>query len=48
MGLKNIERCVDEVSLESALGQGTRLEMKILLQAKETFGELHHFQDKET
>jgi CBS domain-containing protein/anti-sigma regulatory factor (Ser/Thr protein kinase) len=48
MGLKNIERCVDEVSLESTLGQGTRLEMKIHLQAKETFGELRHSQDKET
>jgi anti-sigma regulatory factor (Ser/Thr protein kinase) len=48
MGLKNIERCVDEVSLESAPGKGTQLEMKIHLQAEETFGELHHPQDKET
>ena len=39
MGLKNIERCVDEISLESTLGKGTRLEMKIHLQATEIFRE---------
>jgi anti-sigma regulatory factor (Ser/Thr protein kinase) len=31
MGLKNIQRCVDEMLLESVPGQGTRLEMKIYL-----------------
>jgi CBS-domain-containing membrane protein/anti-sigma regulatory factor (Ser/Thr protein kinase) len=31
MGLKNIQRCVDEMVLESVPGQGTRLEMKIYL-----------------
>jgi CBS domain-containing protein/anti-sigma regulatory factor (Ser/Thr protein kinase) len=29
MGLKNIERCVDEMQLESTVGEGTRLVMKI-------------------
>jgi len=48
MGLKNIERCVDEMSLESTLGKGTRLEVEIRLQAEETFGESHHSQGKET
>lgn len=33
MGLSNIQRCVDEMSIESAPGNGTRLEMKIFLQA---------------
>ena len=32
MGLPNIERCVDEMSLESAVGVGTTLTMKIDLQ----------------
>lgn len=32
MGLPNIERCVDEMTLESALGIGTRLAVKIYLQ----------------
>ncbi|GAB4557541.1 MAG: CBS domain-containing protein [Anaerolineae bacterium] len=31
MGLKNIERCVDEMKLESELGRGTRLSMRIFL-----------------
>jgi CBS domain-containing protein/anti-sigma regulatory factor (Ser/Thr protein kinase) len=35
MGLKNIERCVDEISLKSTPGKGTRLELKINLQAKD-------------
>lgn len=39
MGLKNIERCVDEISLESTVGKGTRLELKINLQAKDSFRE---------
>lgn len=29
MGLPNIQRCVDKMHLESAVGRGTRLEMKI-------------------
>jgi CBS domain-containing protein/anti-sigma regulatory factor (Ser/Thr protein kinase) len=37
MGLSNIRRCVDEMALESTLDNGTRLEMKIYLQANETF-----------
>jgi CBS domain-containing protein/anti-sigma regulatory factor (Ser/Thr protein kinase) len=44
MGLKNIERCVDEMSLDSTPGKGTRLAMKIQLQAEETFRETNHFQ----
>ena len=39
MGLKNIERCVDELILESTMGKGTRLEMKIHLQPAESFRE---------
>lgn len=42
MGLKNIQRCVNELGLESKLGQGTRLRMKILLQPEETFNEGGH------
>jgi anti-sigma regulatory factor (Ser/Thr protein kinase) len=32
MGLANIKRCVDEMTLTSAPGSGTCLEMLILLQ----------------
>jgi CBS domain-containing protein/anti-sigma regulatory factor (Ser/Thr protein kinase) len=32
MGLNNIQRCVDEMRLESTHGNGTRLEMRIYLQ----------------
>jgi CBS domain-containing protein/anti-sigma regulatory factor (Ser/Thr protein kinase) len=39
MGLKNIERCVDELNIESTLGKGTRVEMKIRLQPAESFRE---------
>jgi CBS domain-containing protein/anti-sigma regulatory factor (Ser/Thr protein kinase) len=39
MGLKNIERCVDEMTLESKAGAGTRLEMKIFLPPEESFRE---------
>jgi CBS domain-containing protein/anti-sigma regulatory factor (Ser/Thr protein kinase) len=39
MGLKNIERCVDEMTIESKVGEGTRLEMKILLPPEESFRE---------
>ena len=40
MGLKNIERCVDEISLKSTPGKGTRLELKIHLQAEDIFREI--------
>jgi anti-sigma regulatory factor (Ser/Thr protein kinase)/predicted transcriptional regulator len=46
MGLKNIERCVDELTLESTVGQGTRLEMKIHLQPDESFRETTPASDK--
>ncbi|CAG0929590.1 A-adding tRNA nucleotidyltransferase [Thermoflexales bacterium] len=39
MGLKNIERCVDEMTIESKVGEGTRLDMKILLLPEESFRE---------
>ena len=45
MGLKNIERCVDEMVLQSALGTGTRLEMKIHLHSDETFRENNHTEE---
>ena len=37
MGLKNIERCVDEMNLESKVGEGTRLDMKIILAPRGKF-----------
>lgn len=37
MGLKNIERCVDAMTLESSLGKGTRLEMTIYLKRDGNF-----------
>ncbi len=43
MGLKNIQRCVSEFSLESTPGKGTRLQMKINLQPEETFSEKGYF-----
>jgi CBS domain-containing protein/anti-sigma regulatory factor (Ser/Thr protein kinase) len=39
MGLKNIERCVDELTIESTVGKGTRVDMKIHLQPDESFRE---------
>ncbi|MBI1881047.1 MAG: CBS domain-containing protein [Chloroflexi bacterium] len=45
MGLKNIQRCVDEMSLESTPGQGTKLQMKIHLQPQETFREKSPLQE---
>jgi anti-sigma regulatory factor (Ser/Thr protein kinase) len=42
MGLKNVQRCVDEMDLISSLGQGTRLVMKIHLSPAETFSEKNH------
>jgi len=46
MGLKNIERCVDELTLESTVGKGTHLEMKIHLQPDESFRETTPVTDK--
>jgi CBS domain-containing protein/anti-sigma regulatory factor (Ser/Thr protein kinase) len=43
IGLNNIERCVDEMLLESSPGEGTRLQMTIHLQAIGSEG-THHFQ----
>jgi anti-sigma regulatory factor (Ser/Thr protein kinase) len=45
MGLKNIQRCVDEMSLASTLGQGTKLQMKLHLSPEDTFGEKGSFQE---
>ncbi len=39
MGLKNIERCVDEMNIESKVGEGTRLELKIFLPPQDSFRE---------
>ena len=39
MGLKNIERCVDEMNIESKVSEGTRLDMKIFLPPEESFRE---------
>lgn len=47
MGLVNISRCVDSMKLESVLGKGTRLRMKLFLENKEGFGEAHNI-NKET
>jgi CBS domain-containing protein/anti-sigma regulatory factor (Ser/Thr protein kinase) len=40
MGLINIQRCVDKMTLESTIGKGTKLDMKIYLQPNESFREL--------
>jgi CBS domain-containing protein/anti-sigma regulatory factor (Ser/Thr protein kinase) len=39
MGLVNIHRCVDSMRLESVVGKGTSLKLKILLSQKESVGE---------
>jgi len=39
MGLCNISRCVDEMKLESELGKGTQLTMKVFLKEDEVVGE---------
>jgi CBS domain-containing protein/anti-sigma regulatory factor (Ser/Thr protein kinase) len=39
MGLFNIKRCVDKMSLKSSVGKGTRLDLKIYLQPEESFRE---------
>lgn len=43
MGLQNIKRCVDKMVLESEMGKGTKLEMKIYLQPEESFKETNYF-----
>lgn len=40
MGLKNIERCVDNMYLDSTPGRGTRLEMRIYMKPEEALGDL--------
>jgi CBS domain-containing protein/anti-sigma regulatory factor (Ser/Thr protein kinase) len=42
MGLKNIERCVDDMYLDSTPGRGTRLEMRIHMQPEELLGDPGH------
>jgi CBS domain-containing protein/anti-sigma regulatory factor (Ser/Thr protein kinase) len=39
MGLANIARCVDDMKLESIVGKGTRLKMRIYLHDHDAFGE---------
>jgi CBS domain-containing protein/anti-sigma regulatory factor (Ser/Thr protein kinase) len=39
MGLINIQRCVDKMTLDSAPGKGTKLDMKIYLQPEESLRE---------
>jgi CBS domain-containing protein/anti-sigma regulatory factor (Ser/Thr protein kinase) len=39
MGLVNIARCVDNMILESQLGKGTKLKMKLFLEKEESVGE---------
>jgi anti-sigma regulatory factor (Ser/Thr protein kinase) len=45
-GLTNIERCVDKMWLESAPGQGTRLEMWIYLQPGAEYRRLDNILEK--
>lgn len=44
MGLQNIKRCVDKMTLESEVGKGTKLELKIYLQPEESFKETSYFE----
>ena len=39
MGLKNIQRCVDDMYLDSTMGRGTRLEMRIFMKPEEQLGD---------
>jgi anti-sigma regulatory factor (Ser/Thr protein kinase) len=39
MGLINIQRCVDKMTLDSVPGKGTKLDMKIYLQPEESLRE---------
>ncbi len=41
MGLVNIQRCVDNMKLESTFGKGTRLRMKIFMNPDASVGEGH-------
>jgi CBS domain-containing protein/anti-sigma regulatory factor (Ser/Thr protein kinase) len=41
MGLVNIQRCVDSMKLESTVGKGTRLRLKIFLNPDTPMGESH-------
>jgi CBS domain-containing protein/anti-sigma regulatory factor (Ser/Thr protein kinase) len=43
MGLPNIKRCVDKMTLDSSQGKGTRLDMTIYLQAEDSFRETSYF-----
>lgn len=47
MGLINIRRCVDKMTLESSPGKGTRLEMKIYLNEEDSLRENSYFQNSE-
>ena len=47
MGLKNIKRCVDRMSLKSTPGKGTKLEMKILLHPEETLREKNPLEESD-
>jgi CBS domain-containing protein/anti-sigma regulatory factor (Ser/Thr protein kinase) len=47
MGLLNIRRCVDKMTLESTPGKGTRLEMKIYLNEQDSFREIGYFQNSD-
>jgi CBS domain-containing protein/anti-sigma regulatory factor (Ser/Thr protein kinase) len=40
MGLVNISRCVDKMTLDSAVGKGTKLFMEIILRPEERFKEI--------
>jgi CBS domain-containing protein/anti-sigma regulatory factor (Ser/Thr protein kinase) len=42
MGLKNIDRCVDDMYLDSTPGRGTRLEMRIHMPQEELLGDPGH------
>ncbi len=46
MGLKNIQRCVDDMYLDSTLGRGTRLEMRIFLKPEEQLGDTNALADR--
>ncbi|MCS7059848.1 MAG: CBS domain-containing protein [Anaerolineae bacterium] len=39
MGLKNIQRCVDDMYIDSTVGRGTRLEMRIFMKPEEQLGD---------
>ncbi len=49
MGLANISRCADEMTLESKPDKGTKLHVVFLLQDQEAFGEAYtHFEKEKT